>query len=174
MSNVRERREELGMKQYELLDLLRKTDPRMDIGTLSRIERGYVLPASEAILAALERHLQAPRSDLFEGVEVFAIETTKAENKANTALVAGALGYGKKNAVTRHELAEKLGTSDRKMRKMLEEARQDGLTVCCDQDGCGYYLADTQDELRRQYIQNNNRAMSILRQQKYIRERLKA
>lgn len=170
MNRVRERREELGMKQKELLALLRETDPRMDIGTLSRIENGYVLPASEEIIAALERHLQAARDDLFDAITVFAAQNAKRPKSANTGLVASVLGYGKANAVPRAELAERLGVKDRSMRMMLEAARQDGLVICCDQDSQGYYMADTPDEYRRQYQQNQNRAMSILRQQKYIRE----
>lgn len=55
MSRVKERREELGMTQRELLEILRQDEPRMDIGTLSRIETGFVLPASEAVLEALGR-----------------------------------------------------------------------------------------------------------------------
>jgi len=174
MNRVRERREELGLKQRDLLDLLRQTDPRMDIGTLSRIENGYVLPASEDVLAALERHLQASRDDLFDAMTVFAVPNKRPVKEANTGLVASFLGYGKQNAVGRAELASAMGVSDRKMRKLIEEAREDGLVICHDQDGGGYYLADTREELRRQLKRNNSRAMSILRQQKYIRARLDA
>ena len=138
MNRVRDRREELGMKQADLLALLKETDPRMDIGTLSRIENGYVLPASEEVLAALERHLQAPRSDLFEAVEVFAAENVKAPVGRITWLVADAVPEGKANAISRQELAEKLGVCDRTMREWLENAKKDGLPIANDQDGTGY------------------------------------
>ena len=79
------------------------------------------------------------------------------------------LGYGKKNAVPRAELAEILGVDDRKMRKMIAEAKRDGLVVCCDQDGKGYYIADEPEEYDRQYAQTYSRAMSLLVQLKYMR-----
>ena len=174
MNRIRERREELGMKQYELLALLKDTDPRMDIGTLSRIENGYVLPASEDVLAALERHLQAPRSDLFEEVEVFAVKDTKAPVGRITMLVADAVPEGHQNAISRRELAERLGVSDRRARQYLELAKLDGLVIANDQDGCGYYQPVTDEEIERQWKQNQSRAMSILRQQKYLRARRQA
>lgn len=168
---IKERREELGMQQKELLNLLRQDEPRLDAGTLSRIENGFVLPTSDKLLASLEKHLQTPRSDLFNGLEVFAIECSKLPREANTDVVASALGYGKKNAVPREYLAEVLGVSDRQMRKMIEDAKRDGLVVCNDQDDKGYYIADTPEEYGRQYTQTYNRAMSLLVQLKHMRAR---
>lgn len=172
MSRIKEQREKLGMTQKALLAELRKTDPRMDEGTLSRIENGFVLPASEAILAALERHLQAPRSDLFEGIEVFAIEGSKAPISRITWLVADAVPFGKKNAIKRADLAEKLGVCDRTMRDWIETARSDGLCIANDQDGKGYYRPETLEEIQRQYFQSRNRTMAQLRQQKWLRARM--
>lgn len=174
MSRIRERRHELGLTQDALLQMLRKADPRMDAGTLSRIETGFVLPASEAILEALERALQAPRDDLFEGVEVFAIEGSKAPVDRITWLVAEAVPLGKEKAISRRDLAGKLGVCDRTMREWLEIARNDGLVIANDQDGLGYYRPVTDEEIRRQYVQSRNRTMSQLRQQKYLRARLRA
>lgn len=171
MNRIRERREELGMKQYELLALLKETDPRMDIGTLSRIESGYVLPASQDVLAALERHLQAPRSDLFEDVEVFAVQDTKAPVGRITMLVADAVPEGHDNAISRRELADRLGVSDRRARHYLELAKLDGLVIANDQDGKGYYQPVTAAEIERQMRQNQSRAMSLLVQNKYLRRR---
>ena len=174
MNRVRARREELGMKQADLLAILRQTDSRMDIGTLSRIENGYVLPASEEILRAFERGLQAARDDLFDGITVFAVEGTKAPRAAVTDFVAGFLGYGKQNAIKRDDLCRMMGVGDRQMRDLLAEAGEDGLIICNDQDGQGYYIADTDEELQRQYIQETNRAMSTLRRRSKIRERMRA
>ena len=171
MSSVRERREEMGMTQQELLAKLRETDPRIDIGTLSRIENGYVLPASEEILTALERHLQAARSDLFEAVEVFAVSGTKAPVGRITMLVADAVPEGKENAISRKELAEKLGVCDRTMREYLENAKLDGLVIANDQDGKGYYQPVTEEEIHRQLIQIRNRTMTQLAQMKYLRRK---
>lgn len=170
MNRIRDRREELGMKQADLLAIIREVEPRIDIGTLSRIENGYVLPASEEVMTALERGLQAPRGDLFDSMTVFAVENAKAPRAAITDRVASVLDYGKDYAVSREELAGRLGTSDRGMRRMLEEARMDGLAVCCDQDGKGYYLADTPEEYRRQYYQARSRAMKLLVQCSRLKE----
>lgn len=61
---------------------------------------------------------------------------------------------------------------DRTMRKMIETARQEGLVICNVQDGNGYFLPTTREELIRQYDQNESRAKSILRQQRFIRREM--
>jgi len=167
---IKERREQLGMQQKELLALLRQDEPRLDPGTFSRIENGFVLPVSEELLASLEKHLQTPRSDLFNGLEVFAIECSEFPREANTDVVAHALKYGKKNAIKREDLAAMLGVTDRKMRKMLERAKRDGLAICNDQDNDGYYIADTPEEYDREYQRIYSRAMCMMVQLKHYRE----
>lgn len=169
MMTIKERREALGLQQKDLLALLRQDEPRLDPGTLSRIENGFVLPASEELLASLEKHLQTPRSDLFSGVEVFVIECSEFPRDANTDVLAGVLKYGHKNAIKREELCEKLGVSDRKMRKMVEQARRDGLAICNDQDDDGYYIADDPSEYDRQFRRIYDRAMSMMVQLKHFR-----
>ena len=168
--NVRERRQELGMTQQQLLAKLKEYEPRLDIGTLSRIESGICLP-SEAVLEGLERHLQATRSDLFSGLEIFCVETTKTPIGAVTWLVAEAVPEGKANAISREELAAKLGVKDRTMREWLENARLDGLVIANDQDGKGYYQPVTEEEINRQLIQIRNRTMTQLAQMKYLRRK---
>lgn len=80
---------------------------------------------------------------------------------------------GKENAVTRSYLATVLGLPDRRVRKLIQEARNNGEMILNAQDGAGYYISDDAEELKRQYRSNRNRAMSILLQQKYIRLRLR-
>ena len=80
---------------------------------------------------------------------------------------------GKKNAVTREQLMEITGQSDRKNRQMIENARAEGEIICNDQDGKGYYLPETLEEVYRAYKQGHSRAMSILKQQKTMRKVLK-
>ena len=46
------------------------------------------------------------------------------------------------------------------------------MVICNAQDGEGYFLPRTKEDLERQYRQNQNRALAILRQQKHIRRRL--
>ncbi len=169
MTTIKERREALGLQQKQLLRLIQQDEPRMDVGSLSRIENGFLLPASEKVLASLEKHLQAPRSDLFSSVELFVIEMQEMPIEENTSLLASVLKYGHKNAISREKLCERLGVSDRKMRKMVERARRDGLAICNDLDDDGYYIADTPEEYDRQYRRIYDRAMSMMVQLKHFR-----
>ena len=71
------------------------------------------------------------------------------------------LRYGKENARTRHELCEATGFNDRLVRELIEKARLDGWLVCNDQDGRGYYLGWTQEEIERQYRRQKSRMVSV-------------
>lgn len=64
MNRLQERRLSLGLSQPEVSQRLKAVDPRMDVGMVSRFERGVCLPTAE-ILRALETVLQAPRTELF-------------------------------------------------------------------------------------------------------------
>lgn len=80
---------------------------------------------------------------------------------------------GKENAIGRQELAHILRLPDRTVRRMIQEARDRGELILNAQDGAGYYTSDDEGELKRQYKTNRNRALSILRQQRHIRRRLR-
>ena len=82
---------------------------------------------------------------------------------------------GRANAISREKLTERLGCSDRIMRRKLQAAREDGALILNDQTGSGYYRADETDidDLERQYWQDTARAMSILRRRKALRKILK-
>jgi transcriptional regulator with XRE-family HTH domain len=168
MNNVKDRRLELKMTQRDLLAKLKGYEPRLDIGTLSRIESGICLPSKE-VLEGLETALQASRYDLFNSLEIFSAEDTEAVPGRITYIVEGAVPEGKENAISREELAAKLGVSDRTMREWLESAKKDGLLIANDQDGKGYYQPVTEEEIRRQEAQMKNRIMTQLRQLKYLR-----
>lgn len=81
---------------------------------------------------------------------------------------------GSKNAKDRFALAEEFGVSDRVMRQMIEDARRDGILICNDNDGRGYYIAESIDEIERQYNRDKARALSVLARQKTMRRLLKA
>ena len=85
-----------------------------------------------------------------------------------TIMLKSVLGRGKENAVKRSELAATFG-GDRIMRKAIEQARIDGICVCNDQDGKGYYIARDIEEVRRQHWQILNRAKSNFDQLKAFR-----
>ena len=84
------------------------------------------------------------------------------------------IAKGKENAISRQELCVLLALPDRTVRKLIQEARDRGELILNDQSGAGYYTSDDEGELKRQYRSNRTRAMSILRQQRHIRRRLRA
>ena len=86
--------------------------------------------------------------------------------------IVGYIGIGKDNAVTREQLCTMTGLPDRSVRRLIADARDNGVVILNAQDGAGYYISDDPKELQRQYNTNRRRAMSILRQQKYIRRKL--
>lgn len=86
-----------------------------------------------------------------------------------TQTLLGVLGKGSKKAVKRNALANHFD-SDRAMRRAIENARCEGVVICNDQNGNGYYIADTLEEVGRQYLQMLSRAKSTFRQLKAYRE----
>ena len=81
--------------------------------------------------------------------------------------------YGRENAISRQELVRILCLPDRKVRNLIEDARRRGEIILNDGSGVGYWCSDDLGELKRQYKMNQNRAMSVLVQQKYLRRRIK-
>lgn len=83
------------------------------------------------------------------------------------------LDYFKEGYNTRKELSIRTGLTDRQVREEIEKARKNGAIILNLQDGKGYFLSDKKEHLEQQYRQNNNRAMSILVQQKFLRRKIK-
>jgi DNA-binding transcriptional regulator LsrR (DeoR family) len=80
---------------------------------------------------------------------------------------------GKSNAITRNQLCNLTGLSDRKVRELIEQARSEGEIIINAQDGAGYFRTEDLNEIEKQYKRNDRRAKSILVQQKHLRKRLK-
>ena len=80
---------------------------------------------------------------------------------------------GKENAMSRQMLKTLSGTSDRAMRKLIQEGREAGYIIINDQDGAGYYRTEDIKDIERQYRQDTARAMSILKRRKETRKILK-
>lgn len=53
---------------------------------------------------------------------------------------------GHKNAISRVQLAMRTGLTDRKCRRLIEEARLDGEIILCASDGKGYFIYDGPDD----------------------------
>lgn len=176
MNRLQERRLALGLSQPDVSAKLKEIDPRMDVGMVSRFERGACLP-TPSVLSALETILQASRTELFGEDELGTIpEIGDADGVSTsqvTARLASAIPFGRSNAISREDLAAMLGMNDRQMRRAVEEARNDGLIILCECNGRGYYQSDDLNEIHCQYIQDTNRAMAILKRRKPMRDLLK-
>ena len=83
------------------------------------------------------------------------------------------IGTGRENAVTRSQLVTILNLPDRRIRRLIQEARERGEIIINAQDGAGYYISDDVGEMKRQLALNRSRAMSVLRQQKYLRRKIR-
>ena len=182
MNTLQRRRTELGLTQPQVSDALKVADPRMDVGMVSRFERGACLPTPK-VLEALESILQAPRTALFEADELAAIAEFESDSTQkfaavevppNIRLVVDMIPVGKKNAITREKLARLLGTNDRTARELVRKAREYGYIIINEQDGRGYYRTDDLDMMERQYKQDTRRALSVLSRRKTLRQILKA
>ena len=64
-NRLQERRLELGMTQPQVSERLRLTEPRCDVGMVSRYEKGVCLPTKEQI-AALEALYGIPMTELYQ------------------------------------------------------------------------------------------------------------
>lgn len=87
--------------------------------------------------------------------------------------IAALIPEGRANAVTRAYLRTMTGMSDRAVRKEIEQLRSEGLLICNNSDGYGYYISNDLEELKQQYQADTARALSILKRRKYIRNYLK-
>jgi len=81
--------------------------------------------------------------------------------------------HGKENAISRRELRERTGMTDRKMRAAIATARADGEFIINNQDGRGYYMTDDLMELKEFYDSNHARAINIMVADRKLRQYLK-
>lgn len=167
MNRLKERRLDLGLTQEAVSGVLKLVDSRIDTCMVSRFENGVCLPTEE-VLTALEAALRTSRAYLYGEDEKADIPQRTAETERIAALIP----YGRRNAISREDLAAALHTTDRKMRKAVAEAKTQGLMIC--NDGDGYYQSDELSDLWRQYRRETARAMSILKARKPMRDVLKA
>ena len=96
----------------------------------------------------------------------------KREYSPSTERLLSILGRGSDRAVGRNLLAKLMNTNDSGMRKAVCLARLEGVAINNDQNGDGYYLPDTLEELKRQYAQTEHRAKILLAQLKAIRNQI--
>lgn len=83
------------------------------------------------------------------------------------------LCVGKDKAISRKQLSQSMDMSDRAMRELIEKARGEGCMILNAQDGRGYYLPSSTEDILKQYKQDTHRALSILKRRKHMRNYLK-
>lgn len=178
MNKLRDIRKAKGLTQAELAAKVRHADPTVDQTMISVLERGELYP-SEKLRDALCEALACTEADLYDGVEAFFVPAQapaySPETEALSAIFAENDGQDKLSEdLLQFLMSVKMQKpySGRSVRKAIQTARQEGMVICNAQDGEGYFLPRTKEDLERQYRQNQNRALAILRQQKHIRRRL--
>lgn len=85
--------------------------------------------------------------------------------------IADFIPRGKENAVTREMLSTRLALPDRRVRKLIEAARDRGELIC--NDGTGYFITDNIGDIERQYRKDRARALSTLKRLKTMRRVLR-
>lgn len=140
-SEMKELRIRAGLKVRDVL--AGYPDKRMTKGDYSRMEAGIT-----AFPPALAAHLRR-------------LAAEKGERPA--AIIADLIPAGKRNAIKRYELRAVASMSDREMRRAIQEDRQNGYPICNDQDGEGYYMAETERERERLKATQMARAREIMR-----------
>lgn len=158
MIKLREVRKAKGLSQTELANRIAHEYPTVTQMTISVLENGAIYP-SEKLRDAICEALECDESDIYDGVEAMFIPAEDVEISETTEQIAMVLRYGKTD---RKVLAQLLGVPDRKMRRLIEKARKEGLPVCNEQNGEGYYLADTREDIDRLIRSMYSRAMAIL------------
>lgn len=83
------------------------------------------------------------------------------------------LRTGEDNARSRETLATLMNMTDRSVRELIERARNEGCFILNKQNGKGYYLPNSIEDIHRQYKQDTNRALAILKRRKHMRRALK-
>ena len=80
--------------------------------------------------------------------------------------------HGKEKAISRGALAAKMNTTDRRVRQLIEHARNKGVFILNDGDGNGYYQTTDLGELERSYRINKARSSSLNRWLEKMRKEL--
>ena len=145
MNNLRELRIRAGLKQSDLAKLCQQTDSRIDVGMISRFENGVCLP-TPAVAKAIADALRVDVSELYDIPEQFILECflsadvpIEPESTDVTNLIAYLTEADK--PIKRGDLATMMDFTDRKMRRVIEDARRCGYLVVNGGNGTGYFLA---------------------------------
>ncbi|HBS60922.1 MAG TPA: hypothetical protein DEA44_16870 [Firmicutes bacterium] len=141
-------------------------DKRLDKHLYSKIESGIV-PAPDK----LKKHVLT--LCMRSGSQIPTEEDRRGDRSVATPeMLLQYIPTDSKNGITRQELVEITGVSDRIVRQRIEVLRRD-YPIINHQNGRGYFVSHDPAELRSYYKQERNRALSILYRLKPIRKILK-
>ena len=162
-NNIQRIRIDKGLTQPEVVE--RIALPFIDVPMLSRLERGICLP-TEMTLERLASALSCDLEDLYElGKEDYLYFRTRhlshqkrSESFEVTELMIE-IPHGAENAIHKRDLMHALDVSDRKLSKLISEARQCGYIILA--MGRGYYQTTEEEEVKRYLERLNKRRLSI-------------
>jgi predicted ArsR family transcriptional regulator len=69
----------------------------------------------------------------------------------------------KEKPLNRYEAAEKLNTTERTIRGLITVLRTEGIRVCSDSSGRGYWIAESEEDYKRFRAEYVSRASNIFR-----------
>ena len=69
----------------------------------------------------------------------------------------------KQHPLNRHEAAERLNTNERTIRLLINDLRTEGIRVCADSSGRGYWIAEGEVDYKRFRAEYVSRASNIFR-----------
>ena len=178
MNRLQQLRLAKGLTQPDVSKILKEVDSRIDVGMVSRFEKGVCLP-TPAVMDALAKIFDCRAEDIFckEDVEnVIYLGGQPQQSKSVCGFVAEVLNHipeSREKAVTKEYLVHKTGHPERVVRRAIEQARLAGYLICSDTDSKGYYISNDVDDIARQFRQDKNRANKIMQRSWAFREILK-
>ena len=156
-NNIQRIRIDRGLTQPELVELVNL--PFIDVPMLSRFEHGICLP-TPFTLKRLARSLGVFPDELYElDEQEYTLLRKRRESLKNsesfeiTELMIE-IPHGAENAISKRDLMHALDCSERKLYKLIQEARQRGYLIIA--LGKGYYQTSEEEELRK-YLQRMKR-----------------
>lgn len=161
-NNIKAAREAAGLKQKELAEILQEIEPRIDASMISRFENGTCVP-TPILAERLASVLGLSVVDLFSAEGQTYLQHIRGTDEPVEGLpfvIEDLLNELGPTPRTRRDLAEALDTSDRILRKRIEQARELGYVIV--NQGEGYFIPEDLSDMTQFYFTERKRALSIL------------
>jgi transcriptional regulator with XRE-family HTH domain len=161
---VKEYREALNMTQTELAEEMSKDIPSMSRPIISLIENGVVEPTQEVIewleKVCIQRfNARKSESNIIRQSDPKNALIGDLEHRVYNRLES--LKDGER--VTRSELCRLCNTSDRIVRRTIEDMRAKGIRIASGGGMAGYFLAKTESEYKHFEVEYLSRAFTALK-----------